>query len=107
MATAGGVVQPPLTHDRVEMSLTCEPLRIRFTIYNFYAFDANNCQKVCFYTRFFYKQPGCLGARPQICPKSKQQAKQLETSNFLQAKFLVIIWVYCVCQVEKFRLRRT
>ena len=27
---------------------------------------------------FFYRQPGCLDVRPQIWPKPKQQAKQLE-----------------------------
>ena len=31
-------------------------------------------------TRFFcYKQPGCLGVRPQFFQKIKQHAKQLET----------------------------
>ena len=33
-------------------------------------------------TRFsFYKQPGCLGVRPQFWPKLRQHAKQLEALN--------------------------
>ena len=43
-------------------------------------------------TRFsFYKQPGCLGVRPEIRPKTKQHAKQLEASNFKATKLKFIL----------------
>ena len=37
---------------------------------------------------FFYKQPGCLEARPRNWPTTKQHAKQLEASKFQARYFL-------------------
>ena len=54
-------------------------------------------------TFFFYKQPGCLGVRPQNWPKIKQHAKQLEASKF-QARFLFQL-LYLNISIKN-RLRR-
>ena len=37
---------------------------------------------------FFYKQPGCLGVRPQNWPKIKQHAKQLEAARSVIVRYV-------------------
>ena len=50
---------------------------------NIYEFNTNILRNIREYMyTFFYKQPGCLGVRPQNWQKIKQHAKQLEASNF-------------------------